>query len=448
MKFADDFESFLRTEVNLNQTRLDTLQERVTAIESFVSNEATFGSAFRELIPAGSWAHRTIIKPVFDNDGFDADVLLHMTDQTDWQPKDYIEKLYAAFRANGTYKDRVSRKTRCMRIVYAGEFHIDLVPFIEQGRLHYITNRLDPEDTGKREASNPTAFTAWIDERQRHTSGSFIKVVRLLKYLRDFKNTFSCKSIILTTLLGEQVNEVEAMLAPERYQDVPSTLNTVLGKLAASLPLSMPAVMDPAGTGGNFTDRYKEGWNYENFRTQITYYAEKVNEAYDETDREKSITAWQAIFGERFKPGSSAKVASISPRSASVPWDKEMWIEARYPVRLDPNHRLRISGKVTPAPGFRGFTLSEKGYQVGKRRRLQFQVVRNTVPRPYEIYWKVRNGGDEAYRANQLRGEISPDGGGVARSESTAYKGTHYVECYVVKDGIVVARDRQNVIVT
>ncbi len=230
MKFVDDFESFLRSEVNLNQSRLGTLQERVSAVESFIDDEVTFGPIFLDLIPAGSWAHRTIIKPVSDNDGFDADVLLHVTEQADWQPKDYV-----------------------------GEFHIDLVPYFEQPGCHYITNRLEPEETGKLEASNPEGFTAWIDERQRVTNGSFIKVVRLVKYLRDFKNTFSCKSIILTTLLGEQVNEIESMLAPDRYQDVPSTLNTLLSKLADSLTLTMPAVMDPAGTGDNFTERYKEG---------------------------------------------------------------------------------------------------------------------------------------------------------------------------------------------
>ena len=35
MKFTADFESFLRTEVNLNQTRIDRLQQSVGAIESF-----------------------------------------------------------------------------------------------------------------------------------------------------------------------------------------------------------------------------------------------------------------------------------------------------------------------------------------------------------------------------------------------------------------------------
>ena len=41
MKFAADFESFLIANVNLDQNRLDGLQQKVDAIESFVESDAT-----------------------------------------------------------------------------------------------------------------------------------------------------------------------------------------------------------------------------------------------------------------------------------------------------------------------------------------------------------------------------------------------------------------------
>ena len=69
------------------------------------------------------------------------------------------------------------------------------------------------------------------------------------------------------------------------------------------------------------------------------------------------------------------------------------------------------------------------------------------VPPPYEVYWKIKNTGDEAARVNQLRGEIVHDAGSHQRSEPTAYRGSHYVECYIVKDRRVVAVDRQPVFV-
>jgi hypothetical protein len=459
VKFVDDFESFLRTEVNLNQTRLDRLQNSVNAIENFLDGQATFSPLFQDTIPAGSWAHRTIIKPVGEYDEFDGDVLLYVKENADWQPKDYIEQLYAAFRSSDTYKSKAQKKTRCVRIDYAGDFHVDVVPYLERFGSHYITNRLEPENEGRFEASDPEAFSAWIDQRQRASNGSFVKVVRLLKYLRDYKNTFSCKSIILTTLLGNELNPVIAELQPNDYKDVPTTLKTLLQALAQSLPETMPAVMDPAGTGDNFTDRYKDDWNYRNFRERIISYAGKVEHAYDETDREKSIRLWQDIFGSGFKPGALAK-AALAPCSAGVPWAGEKFIDQApygFLLQLDPAVRLHVTGLCTGLRvghstrrnGFRTFELARSGNRVPKNRSLQFTARLENLAGPYRVFWKVRNGGQEAADSQELRGEISESSNGpMMRTETTSYKGTHYVECYIVKSGVVVARNRQTVIVT
>lgn len=459
MKFTADFKSFLKNEVNLNQTRIDRLQTSVSAIETFIAEHDTFSDIFLDIIPAGSWAHRTIIRPVMETDEFDADVLLYVQEQLTWKPKEYIDNLYSAFHENATYKAMAQRKTRCVRINYKDDFHIDVVPYLKRGAGHFITNRLEPEDEGCFESSDPEAFTEWIDERQRFTNGTFVKVVRLLKYLRDYKNTFSCKSIILTTLLGSEINAIEASLNPELYADVPTTLSTLLSKLASSLPAEMPTIMDPAETGENFTDRYRDSWDYSNFRDKIIYYADKIKQAYEETeDREKSIRLWQEVFGSGFKPGALVKAASLTPYSASVPWGEEQFINDAtfgHPIQLQPGMDLRISGRCSGlkvgscsrSNGFRQFELTKYGNRVPKNRNLQFTASIN-VPKPYRIFWKVRNGGQEAANSNALRGEITEGQvGSVTKTESTLYKGTHYVECYVVKDDRVVAIDRQPVIV-
>ncbi len=54
MKFVDDFEALLRDEVNLNQTRIDRLQQSVDAIEDVLSGYEIFSKIFLDLIPAGS----------------------------------------------------------------------------------------------------------------------------------------------------------------------------------------------------------------------------------------------------------------------------------------------------------------------------------------------------------------------------------------------------------
>lgn len=449
MKFTDDFRDFLKDDVNLNQTRLDTLNARVVTIREFLST--TLPDDLLEMIPSGSWAHRTIIRPVTDADGFDADILVKLKHQPERTPSDYIEILYAALRGSNTYREMVTRKTRCVRVNYAGEFHMDLVPHVEFEGVGWIVNRLEPDTNGRFERSNPERFTSWLADKQADSNSHFVPTIRLLKYLRDYKNTFTAKSIILTTLCGNQVGSSLGRF----YEDVPTTFVLLLEAVAAKLPVAMPSILDPAGSGDDFASRYKDEWNYENFRKMISSYAAKARAALDSTDRTESILLWRAIFGDGFKR--TVKLAKADATqleeslSASIPTASEQHIENRFVVEINPLYRTRIvarclgfsNGTRFRRAGFREYDLATHGNLVEKNREISF-TVSTTVPAPYEIFWKVRNGGVEARASGQLRGEIVH---GDHKTETTSYKGSHFVECYVVKDNKVVSHHRQPVIV-
>jgi hypothetical protein len=459
MKFVNDFNTFLRLNVNLDKSRIETLESRVASIESFLAAHETFNECFLDVIPTGSWAHRTIIRPVRSNDEYDADILLHLEEMPDWNPKDYIDRLYSAFASSGTYDSKAKKMTRCVRIDYAGDVHVDVVPYLARLGSHVIANRKEPVPTGRFEASNPEAFAAWVDERQRLTRGHFIKVVRLVKFLRDHKDTFSCKSIILTTLLGNLIQPYEETEATTLYSDVPTSLTTLMTRLADSLPASMPAIYDPAGTGDNFSERYRDDWNYDNFRAQMRYYAEKIDRAYRTVDATESTLLWREVFGDQFRASDEASASAItkSTLSAAVRASGEQFIhESPFSmvVALKPGATLRITARCTGLKtgayyrrkGFQQYDLARRGNRVKKNRSLKFTATTN-VPGA-TLYWKVRNGGAEAASVSGgLRGEIRQDAGGGHNIESTSYRGTHYVECYAVVDGTVVAMDHQTVIV-
>ena len=84
-----------------------------------------------------------------------------------------------------------------------------------------------------------------------------------------------------------------------------------------------------------------------------------------------------------------------------------------------------------------------------KQCELLFQA-ETSVPRPFDVYWQVVNTGAEAAQMNQLRGRIflaaSAGAGGLNQKERTAYTGAHWVECFVVKDGVCVARSGEYVV--
>ena len=179
----------------------------------------------------------------------------------------------------------------------------------------------------------------------------------------------------------------------------------------------------------------------------------KANKAYNmavdalaETDEPKRNDIWREIFGCQF-PKATTVVAKSRESSSTVSYtDPEQFIEDLYPVDIRYNVTLDCEVKRN---GFREDMLSHilsSGQRVSRVRSLDF--IQNTdVPWPYDVKWKVRNVGDEAKRRNCLRGEIIDSNrmGGLARHESADFRGPHYVECCIVKDGIVVARDRINV---
>jgi hypothetical protein len=87
---------------------------------------------------------------------------------------------------------------------------------------------------------------------------------------------------------------------------------------------------------------------------------------------------------------------------------------------------------------------SDNGFRrIAKHYSLEFKA-RTNVPGFYHVYWQIVNTGHEAQSHGSLRGEITL--GFTNHSESTLYKGFHWVECFIVKDGILVARSGEFVV--
>lgn len=160
-------------------------------------------------------------------------------------------------------------------------------------------------------------------------------------------------------------------------------------------------------------------------------------EAIANAGRASANKKWREVFGT----GVPLK-ASESARSFD---DTEEFIEHRYPV--DIQYMLAIDCTVTQS-GWRPASLREM-LQLKRlllaNKELDFAVTECSVPGPYEIRWTVLNQGYEAERRNEIRGQIVASNRTSGRHERTAFRGDHLVECYVLKEGIVVARDRIDV---
>ncbi|ROZ52976.1 nucleotidyltransferase [Rhodococcus sp. WS1] len=444
------FEAFLESTVNLKPWKLTQLDSHVQAIVNALQKDSIVGPMYKEHIRQGSWAHETIINPVGPYDQFDADFLLHLEENDDWSedPGAYLRELRAAFKRHTTYAPKVKKKNRCVRIDYANECHVDVVPHLTlaNGR-EVIVNYADAtfEDT------NPAGFTEWMKERDDLTGGNLRKVLRLLKYLRDYKNTFDCKSVILTTLVGGRIQPYDLAA---RYSDIPSTFVAILNDLDTYLDLypTMPLLDDPSCPGTSFNHRWTEE-KYTNFKSQIKRYAEWAREAHSEEDEELSIKAWQKLFGPEFiasdvtlaKSAILASGRNMNNKALVVRAPNEQFIEEKGFV-FSPRYTATIVGKTSELYGALAKTI-RSGRKLRRGLQLEFRV-RTDAPKPYEVIWKVRNHGEVAEAIGQLRGElIAPNRDQHRRVERTLYPGRHFIEVYIVVSGIVVASDHHEVVI-
>jgi len=441
MKHVNKFNEFMVNTVNLNQSRIDTLTAKVDVIDRFLRNDDIFGELYIETGLQGSYAHRTIIKPSQQNPKFDADLMVYVNVKNGWEPKDYIEELYKRYRENPTYKNIVGRRTRCVTLDYAGEFHLDVVPCISRdrflnGETYHVCNRNENIE----EKTDPKGYTGWFRDKNRGVGNNYlIKTVRLIKYLRDIKQTFSCKSILLTTLVANQVGGFGDLF--EDYDDLPTTLKVVVNNLNAYLQdnVAMPIIQNPVNDEENF-NRHWDQDKYTNFRAQIKRYSDWINDAFEERDQVESLKKWRKIFGDVFgqTAAKSAAKATSDPSQFPIPAyvERAPWPMSGIKVTLPLNVTVHKTNDGSPELTSLSTAI---GQPIGKYLKIRMEYL-GQVANTHNLYWQIVNTGEEAKSAGDLRGKIFY--GGKVRWEDTKYKGIHWIECFLVdkKKGICTAR--------
>ncbi|WP_405098048.1 SMODS domain-containing nucleotidyltransferase [Oceanobacillus sp. FSL H7-0719] len=191
-------------------------------------------------------------------------------------------------------------------------------------------------------------------------------------------------------------------------------------------------------------------------------FVDKAKHAYekieDETeDSEDLYDALQDIFGKSFPVPEDIAEKEAFEKSAlfgKKVRQTEEFIEHKFDV--DIRYRLKIDCKVKQ-DGFRDKFLRHilrDNLPLKVNKHLEFFIIENEFDclskdaedsLSYKIYWKVKNRGEEAIRKDCIRGQIVKDTGARKNTESTNFKGEHYVECYIVYRNVCVARDRISV---
>jgi len=193
-------------------------------------------------------------------------------------------------------------------------------------------------------------------------------------------------------------------------------------------------IENPAHADENFADKWTEEPDR---RTHLLKWLQTFNDEF------------QSAAGQLFVKGSDRSIAAIFKTERLVPAvnvvpplaDASHASGAEWPERAV--YKCQIKATLFPRvkKGKRLGPLTDRG--VSKNAGIRFDCTTD-APQPFEVKWQVVNTGDEAVAAgaDQLRGRFYDGEGpqGTTRWERTAYAGTHWVEAFVIKEGVSVAR--------
>lgn len=426
MSISDIFSDFLS---NLKISNAETISSRYGEITSALNKQfRDTESKSANSLQVGSFGRKTGINGISDLD------MLYIMPKSKWE--DY-DKSGGQFKLLQDTKEAIlkrypSTKIRVDRLVVTityRNFHVEVQPVFEQYDKSYqypdTQNGGSWKVTKPREEMNAVAI---------QDAAKNFNLRRLCKMARAWKNKHGVGmgGLLIDTLAYNFLNSTS------EYDNKSYLYYDYLSRDFFQYLSELPIQSEYAAPGSRQRVKVKK-----KFQRRAKKAYELCLKAIEAENQNNVCDKWKAIYGRPFPAGQK----KLSEDNSSQKWtNTEEFIEDKFSV--DIRYQLKIDCEVLQR-GFRKFLLRNMlGMQVPLRadKKLKFWVTElPQVNGKFEIYWKVLNRGEEAQRRNCVRGQIGLDGGHRVKEESTNFRGDHVVECYLVENDTVVAKDRIHV---
>ena len=425
MTVAEMFSEFLG---NLAIANTETISARYGELTCALNKQfRDTESKEANTLQVGSFGRKTGINGISDLD------MLYIMPKTKWEEYNkaggQLKLLQDARDAIlNRYPNTKVRVDRLVVTVTYTNFHVEVQPVFEQDDQSY--KYPDTKNGGSWKVTKPREEMKAIADMDVAKNAN---LRRLCKMARAWKNKHgvSMGGLLIDTLAYNFLNSTTA------YDTKSFLYYDELSRDFFRFLSDQPDQGEYAAPGSRQRVRVKK-----KFQRKAKKAYDLCLKAISAEDQANVNEKWKMVYGRPF-PAAKEQLAKAH---AVLGWDNtEEFIEDKFSVDIRGYLKLDCEVKQN---GFRKFFLSEmlfKHIPLKSSKKLHFWIKDISVKAPYEIYWKVLNRGAEAERRNCIRGQIVPDGGHSDKNEETSFRGDHVVECYCVKDGVVVAKDRIHV---
>ena len=239
----------------------------------------------------GSYAMGTIVNPLNGEYDIDDGVYLQNLDKDnkDSWPTPETAHRWICKAVEGHTKEKPIDKKPCVRVVYSGQYHVDLPIYGGYKGAFYLAEK------GEKSwhISDPRALTEWFKKQVKQSDGQLRRIVRYLKAWADYKsktnNVKLPRGLILTVLVAE--NYVEKERDDSAFG---RTIRNIYQKIIDSFVVYNPVDQDEILTE-RLTDPQKK-----KFKELLVSLLNNANKALDEKSKKEACRIWRREFGDRF----------------------------------------------------------------------------------------------------------------------------------------------------
>lgn len=483
-------------ELEIPESRYEEAERAYKSVAEWLDRpESSLRGAKPKIYVHGSFALGLATKPVSEDEDYDVDavceLLLSKAAVTQQAVKEALGNELRLYVRAKNMSEPPERRNRCWTLHYAddAQFHLDTLPAFpdaDTARAAYqrlgitnpwvstalaITDERHPQFKVLSLAwlrSNPRGFAAWfrsrmglIFEQKRRELAARARAsveeipeykvktplqaaIQILKRHRDIwaldQPDRKPISIILTTLSGHAYQQ-EASISEALFR-ILLDMDRYIERRNGTVWIANPS--DPLE---NFADR----WRLEPDRERAFYEwldsaRQDFHRAAAMADRGQLVELLSARLGERMVRAAAAKRVATPGLLAKISRGLRELFHAPHKQEPQwpslPMGEARIVEAVAQRDGFRPKRIHSDGPPLAKDYSLRF-VAQTDVQKPYRIYWQIVNTGTDATRAGQLRGQFEErflERGGLTKEESTLYAGIHSIQCFIIKNGYLVAQ--------
>ena len=209
--------------LQLTETLYNDAESKYLTVAEWLSKPDSPLEAFNPTIyPQGSMRLQTTVKPRAQ-DEFDLDLVCLLEIAAVIGPARLFQLVERRIADNGRYKAILEIRPRCLRLNYAGQFHLDIIPACPNPQKGRTAILIPDRELQSMKNSNPEAYAGWFDGRCEHGLSVYAKaeidplpdnggrkaclklITQLTKRHRDVAyegDSTAPSSIALTTLLG------------------------------------------------------------------------------------------------------------------------------------------------------------------------------------------------------------------------------------------------------